>query len=401
MQMHTRRFAVVAACAAVVLPLVAGCVGLESDQPPIVLPTLTGHPTATPTPETDDQVLANSRNAIVRIEGVDCAQAYSTGSGFFFQPGFVVTAYHLVKGEQTLAVRTLSTRSGEKHVFAGAVVGHNDAADVAVVQVEDEGSEALAFAEADPGVNSTVDSVGYPGGLPINLESGRVTGLDQSTVIVDGEDRRPLTGAVRFTAAPAAGTNGGPLLDATGTAVGLVDTGTAADQIHFAVPATLVKTLAEAAAASPEVKSAKACDNADENNSIEVKSANPDAPGIATAVRAYVDGINAGEQVVDTKTGDTGLQQAYGQLSGDRLTTYPTLQKFSDAHRQRISNVVITSVSYLDDTTDTMRMTYDYVNLNANGGQSACQKRSMTYSMSIDTGAWTFADQDVRKRTAC
>ncbi|GAA3638769.1 S1C family serine protease [Microlunatus ginsengisoli] len=398
MQIRARRFAI-AACAAVLLPTAAGCVKLGSDQPPIVLPTLTSRPTASPSPQTktDDQVLADSRNAIVRIEGVDCAGTYSTGSGFFFQPGFVVTAYHVVKEQQAPAVRTLSTRAGDEHVFAAQVVGHNDAADIAVLRLDDVGAESLTIADADPAVNTSVFSIGYPGGLPINLETGRVTGVDQDAVVSDGDDRRPLSGAVRFTAAPGAGTSGGPLLDATGATVGLVDTGTAADQIHFAVPATLVKKIAEAAAASPEDRSAKGCEPPDENSLVEVESSQPDAPGIATTVRAYVEGINAGNQVVDRKSGETGFEQAYRQLSGSRLTKYPTLQKFIGAHRQQISDVHITSVSYVDDTSDKVRLRYDYVN----DGQSSCRTRSMEYAMSIATGAWTFADQKVLDTKSC
>lgn len=403
MQVRARRIAVAAACAAFVLPAAAGCVKLGGDQPPIVLPTLTGSPTPSPSPsaKTDDEVLAESRDAIVRIEGVDCDQAYRTGTGFFFAPGYVVTSNHVVKDQQTLAVRTQATRAGDDHVFAGQVVGSNEAADIAVIRVEDEGTDTLTLADTDPAVNTAVFSIGYPSGLPINLETGRITGIDQDAVIADGDDRRSLSGAVRFSAAPSAGTSGGPLLDTSGTTVGMVDTGTAADQIHFAVPAKLVKTLAEAAAASPEESSAKGCDNPDQDGAVEIESSNPDAPGIATSVRAYVDGINAGDDVVDSKSGETGFEQAYRQLSGKRLVTYPTLDKFRDAHRQRISNVDITSVSYVDDTTDKVRLNYDYVDIRDDGSQAACQTRNMEYSMSIATGAWTFAEQTVRKRSKC
>jgi hypothetical protein len=364
----------------------------------------TASPTPGQSPGSEDAVLAGSKNSIVRIEGVDCAGAYQTGTGFFVQPGLVATAYHVVEDQQSVAVRTLSTRTGTEHVFAGEVVGFNESADVALVRVSDDDSEALATAASDPAVNSDVVSIGYPKGLPIGLETGRITAVDQDIVVAEGEDRRPLSGVLRFSAPASAATGGGPLIDGNGAVVGLVDSGfTEGSQVHYAVPGTTVKALTDGFAASPEVRPPPDCasPSVPTDADLTVKSKHPDAPGIATSVEAYFGGINAGEQTVDDKHKLTGYEVAYAQLSGARLTAYPTLDKFSKAHHQRISNVVLQSVEYVDDTTDDVRLSYHYVTVNDNGGQSACHKRSMEYTMSIDTGVWTFADETVRKRVTC
>ena len=406
MRVTSRGLLVGIACGAIVLPAAAGCVKLGPQQPS-ASPSASGptSPSASASPsggsKTDDQILAASRNSIVRIEGVDCDQTYTTGSGYLFQTGLVVTAYHVVKDQQTLSVRTLSSRVAEDHVFAGQVVGHNDAADVAVVRIEEGGAEVLTPAAADPVVNDTVYAVGFPGGQPLAQVAGKVTGVGQDTVITDGDQRRPLTGATRFTAPPSAGTNGGPLLDTTGAVAGLVDTAPNADQVHYAVPGKLVQTLAAAAAASPEVKTPKSCGDGQSGDPIQNKSHHPDAPGIATTLRAYFSGINAGDDNVASTSGsasaETGYEQAYRQLSGSRLVTYPTLKDFRDAHRQRTSNVQLRGVNYIDDTTDRARVSYTYTDL----GNGSCHRRTMDYTMSIATGVWTFADEQVHQRSSC
>ncbi len=405
MRVRARTLAVAALCAAWSLTA-AGCVrvgGKEPTPPPIDLPTLaTASPTPDSTPRSDDELLAQSKNAIVRIESVDCDQAYATATGFFLQPGFVVTAYHVVRDAQTLAIRTLSTRTGIEHVFTGDIVGHNKRADVALIQVADDDADVLPTADAEPTVNTDVVSIGYPKGLPIGLETGRITGVDQDIVVTEGEDRRPLKAVLRFTAAADAGTSGGPLIDRTGAVVGLVDSaGARGSQVHYAVSGKTVKALADGWAASPEVQQPPDCESSSSGQKITVKSSHPDGPGITNALRAYVDGINAGEQLVDEKHQLSGYELAYAQLSGDRLAAYSTLAEFSDSHRQRISNVVLQSVAYVDDTSDTARVSYDYVTIGAYGSESACRKRSMEYTMSIDTGVWTFADQTVSKRAGC
>jgi S1-C subfamily serine protease len=390
-------------CAATVLTA-AGCARIGGEQPtpsPIPLPTLA---TATPTaaPKSDDELLAGSRNAIVRIEGVDCDQSYTTGTGFFFQPGLVVTANHVVSDQQTLAVRTQSSAGGTEHVFSAEVIGHNDTADVAVLRLQDDSGadQPLPLAGTDPTVGTQILAIGHPRGLPIDPETGRITGVDQDTVVTEGDDRRQVSGALRFTAPAGAGNNGGPLLDQTGQVVGMVDTGSLDEtQIHYAIPATTVGKLAEGFAASPDVESPSACPTPEEGV-VTVKSSHPDAPGVALAARKYFEGINAGDAIVDEKAELTGFEQAYQQLSGSRLTTYPTLESFRDTHQQRILRVRIESVDYRDDTSDAVRLTYDYQDL-ANGSASACRRRAMDYTMSIATGAWTFADQEVRKRSDC
>ena len=404
MRVRSRGLLVGIACSAIVLPLAAGCVKIGAQQPspsPTASGAASSPASASPSvgTKTDDQILAGSRNSIVRIEGVDCDQAYSTGTGYLFQTGLVVTAYHVVKDQQTLSVRTLSSRVAEDHVFAGQVVGHNDAADVAVIRIEEGGAEVLTPAAADPAVNDTVYAVGFPGGQPLAQVTGKVTGVGQDTVITDGDQRRPLGGAIRFTAPPSAGTNGGPLLDTTGAVAGLVDTAPNADQVHYAVPGKLVQTLAAAAAASPEVKTPKSCGDGQSDDPIQNKSHHPDAPGIATTLRAYFTGINTGDDPVDsTSTSDaTGYEQAYQQLSGSRLVTYPTLKDFRNAHRQRTSNVQLRGVNYIDDTTDRARVSYTYTDL----GDGSCHRRTMDYTMSIATGVWTFADEHVHQRSSC
>ncbi len=407
MRVRARTVAMAAVCITASLT-VSGCVragGLQPTPPPIVLPTLpTASPSLSATPGSNDDLLARSKNSVVRIEGVDCSGAYRTGTGFFVQPGLVATAYHVVQNQQSIAVRTLSTRTGSDHVFDGEVVGFNQSSDVALVRVSDDDSEVLATAATDPAVNDAVVSIGYPQGQPIGLETGRITAVDQEIVVAEGEDRRPLSGVLRFTAPASAATAGGPLIDASGTVGGLVDSGFSnGSQVHYAVPGTTVKALTDGWAASPEVQPPPDCQSPSPPPGVglTVKSKDPDAPGIATTVRAYFGGINAGEQIVDDKQQLTGFQVAYAQLSGDRLTAYPTLEKFTKTHQQRISNVVLQSVQYVDDTTDTVRLSYDYVTLAANGTQSGCHKRSMEYTMSLDTGVWTFAEETVRKRVAC
>ena len=206
MWVRARTVAVGALCAAWSLTA-AGCVSTGGDQPspsPIDLPTLprSARPRTSPLP-LRTELLAGTKNSIVRIEGVDCAGTYQTGTGFFVRPGLVATAYHVVEDQQSIAVRTPSTRTGSDHVFAPEVVGFNESADVALLRISDDDSEMLTTAATDPAVNSAVSSIGYPKGLPIGLETGRITAVDQDIVVTEGEDRRPLSGVLRSQRPPA------------------------------------------------------------------------------------------------------------------------------------------------------------------------------------------------------
>ena len=404
MRVRSRGLLVGIACSAIVLPLAAGCVKIGAQQPS-ASPTASGAASssagASPSggTKTDDQILAGSRNSIVRIEGVDCDQAYSTGTGYLFQTGLVVTAYHLVKDQQTLSVRTLSSRVAEDHVFAGQVVGHNDAADVAVIRIEEGGAEVLTPAVADPAVNDTVYAIGFPGGQPLAQVTGKVTGVGQDTVITDGDQRRPLSGAIRFTAPPSAGHRRWP---AAGYHRRRGRPGR-----HRAERRPGPLRGAREAGPDPgrggcgesRGEDSQSCGNGQSDDPIQNKSHHPDAPGIATTLRAYFSGINTGDDQVDsTSSSDaTGYEQAYQQLSGSRLVTYPTLKNFRNAHRQRTSNVQLRGVNYIDDTTDRARVSYTYTDL----GDGSCHRRTMDYTMSIATGVWTFADEHVHQRSSC
>jgi putative serine protease PepD len=169
-------------------------------------------------------------------------ESTATGSGFEVDDeGTVVTAAHVVDEASSVEVilEDGSTRDAE-------VLGVDDATDLAVIRFDPEGAELHPLALADSSalkVGASVAAIGAPFEYAWSFSTGIVSGLDRT---IEAPNGFTVAGAIQTDAAVNPGNSGGPLLDAGGKVIGVVDqiaTDGSADQssgVGFAVPSNLV-----------------------------------------------------------------------------------------------------------------------------------------------------------------
>jgi S1-C subfamily serine protease len=166
----------------------------------------------------------------------------ATGTGFVLgTAGRLVTAAHVVDGATSITVQLLdgATRTA-------TVLGDDDATDIAVLRIDTRGltlrpltlGRAAALRVGDP-----VAAIGDPFGYRRSLSAGLVSGLDRT---IDAPSGFGVAHVIQTDAALNPGNSGGPLLDADGAVVGVVDqiaTGSSVAQsagVGFAVPSDIV-----------------------------------------------------------------------------------------------------------------------------------------------------------------
>ena len=179
---------------------------------PTPRPTYTPRPTATPTraPQptptpTVADLVARLKPSIARI-----VTARSTGSGFVYDArGLVATNAHVVDCCRDVAVILNGRR------YEGRVLGRNDDADLAVVQVN-AGSNfrSMSFGQANRvAVGDDVIALGFPLDLGDSISVTR--GIVSSHRSYDGYKFIQTDAAINF------GNSGGPLINQRGEVVGM------------------------------------------------------------------------------------------------------------------------------------------------------------------------------------
>ena len=171
--------------------------------------------------------------SVVRVLGTACGLGVE-GSGWVAANGLVVTAAHVVAGEEDTEVVTL--HDGVLPARAVAFDPHND---VAVLQVE--GLEAPPLQLKDPQPGTAIAIVGYPLNGPLEASAGRIG--ETETVLAqdaygEGQTRRlvtSLSGTVQH------GNSGGPAVDSSGAVQSTVFAARAAGGGGYGVPASVVR----------------------------------------------------------------------------------------------------------------------------------------------------------------
>lgn len=172
---------------------------------------------------------ADFRDAVARAEGSIVQVAIGlpeghgarsrddgVGSGFVFSAdGLIVTSRHVVQGARVIAVDVPG-----HGLVAGQVVGHDDTVDLTLLRVPLTGLTPLPIGESGSlAVGQWVLTVGSPFRLTRSWSAGIVSGLGRSQVAVDP---RSSENFIQTDAAANLGNSGGPLLDASGRAVGVM-----------------------------------------------------------------------------------------------------------------------------------------------------------------------------------
>src|ERR1700689_2865974 len=138
------------------------------------------------------------------------------GSGFIInEDGEILTNNHVVSGSRNITV-TLS----DKTHYQATVVGLDRRNDLAILRIHaDRKLPFVRLGNSDTlVVGQKVLAIGNPFGLEGTLTTGIVSSLGRS---LQNEDGAPLEGLIQTDAAINPGNSGGPLLDSSGSVIGI------------------------------------------------------------------------------------------------------------------------------------------------------------------------------------
>jgi putative serine protease PepD len=225
-------------------------------------------------------------------QGGEEAESMATGSGFEVdEEGDIVTAAHVVDEASSVEV-ILQDGTTVK----AEVLGIDEASDLAVIKIDPSGIELHPLMVADSSelkVGASVAAIGAPFEYAWSFSTGIVSGLDRT---IEAPNGFSVSHAIQTDAAVNPGNSGGPLLDAEGEVIGVVDqiaTDGSADQssgVGFAVPSSLVS------AELQQLEAGRAVEHA--------------YLGVATATPTEgTEGAEVAEVVAGSPAGEAGLKQ--------------------------------------------------------------------------------------------
>lgn len=185
------------------------------------------------------------------VEGVE--QVLGNGSGFFVDGKHIVTCWHVLQsalGSGNVAPGTKVARvlvlnpDGTQSSHIGYLTGEDKARDLAVIEVnlEEQNIQALKFGDSSSlKIGSPALAIGNPFGFDHTLTTGIISALDRGFTSPTG---MTILGGLQFSGSLNPGNSGGPLLDLSGTVIGVnaaiyTQTGTNSG-IGFAIPSSTV-----------------------------------------------------------------------------------------------------------------------------------------------------------------
>ena len=162
----------------------------------------------------------------------------ATGSGFLIDTeGHIVTNNHVVEGADRVEVKLGSSDT----TYSAKVVGADPATDVALLEVDAPSDQLHPLALGDSSkvqVGEPVVAIGNPFGLDRTVTSGIVSALQRQIQAPNGFS---ISHVIQTDAAINPGNSGGPLIDSSGSVIGInsqIQTGGSDGNvgIGFAVP---------------------------------------------------------------------------------------------------------------------------------------------------------------------
>jgi 2-alkenal reductase len=171
--------------------------------------------------------------------------ATGVGSGVIYNSnGWILTNHHVVEGGDKFDVELKDGR-----VLSGKVYGIDTLTDLAIVKVDATGLPTAQIGESDSlKVGQLVVAIGSPLGTYSNSVTSGIVSAKGRSIVTDGNDS--LTNLIQTDAAINPGNSGGPLLDASGSIVG-INTAIASNSngIGFAIPIDIARPIMEQAVA--------------------------------------------------------------------------------------------------------------------------------------------------------
>ncbi len=206
------------------------------------------------------EVVQLAEPSIVKVS-TTTLQGIGVGTGFVVDPaGYIITNNHVIAGASARNGNgtgiTVTTSDGAQ--FDAKVVGTDPRSDLALLKIDATNLKALTLGNLENVVvGQDVLAIGYALDLQGSdtVTRGIVSAKDRSI-----DENQPVLGAIQTDAAINHGNSGGPLLDFTGTVIGVntaiapdATTGGIAPGIGFAVGANTVKAVYEQLRATGKV----------------------------------------------------------------------------------------------------------------------------------------------------
>jgi S1-C subfamily serine protease len=171
--------------------------------------------------------------SVVRVLGSACGLAVS-GSGWVARAGLVVTAAHVVAGQDDTHVELVDGRG-----FEAATVAFDARNDVAVLRVDGLRARPLPLGEATSG--QAVAILGYPGNGSFAARPGRI-GRTTMVISEDAYGRGPVSRTVTsLRGVVEDGNSGGPAVNARGAVETTVFAARVGSDGGFGVPPSVVR----------------------------------------------------------------------------------------------------------------------------------------------------------------
>jgi S1-C subfamily serine protease len=181
-----------------------------------------------------DAAVRQSSPSVLRVLGTACGLGVS-GSGWVARPELVVTAAHVVAGQDDTTVEP----AGGVPRLRATVVWFDSRNDVAVLRVP--GLEASPLRLAEPRSGTSVAILGFPESGPFRATAGRI-GRTAVVLARDSYGRGPvsrtitsLRGRVRH------GNSGGPAIDGRGRVQATVFAARPGGEVGYGVPVSIVR----------------------------------------------------------------------------------------------------------------------------------------------------------------
>ncbi len=167
-----------------------------------------------------------------------------TGTGFIWdENGYIVTNYHVIRGENQRFRVTLSDNTTHQ----AYLVGGEPSKDIAVLRIDPAHLNLVPIklgTSSNLQVGQKVFAIGSPFGLDQTLTTGVISGLGRE---IQSTNRKTIRDVIQTDAAINPGNSGGPLLDSAGLLIGvntaIYSPSGASVGIGFAVPADILNRI--------------------------------------------------------------------------------------------------------------------------------------------------------------
>jgi S1-C subfamily serine protease len=203
-------------------------------------PLLAGPPVPTTPPDPrvlDRPGVRAAAPSVVRILGTACGLGIE-GSGWVARRGLVVTAAHVVAGEDDT---TVTSAAG---TFPAQAVRFDPQNDIAVLHAPGLSSDPLRLVDPRPGASVAI--VGYPENGPLDAVPGRI-GSTATVLAEDAYGRRTTRTVTSIAGNVRHGDSGGPAVDASGAVQVTVFAARLGGPGGYGVPSSIVRRELDAA----------------------------------------------------------------------------------------------------------------------------------------------------------